>query len=148
MKAQLLALTLAIGAALPAISFAEATPPQTSANEELTQLPTDEKAFVDAISKFDKQKIVAQFGEPAKADDVKIKGTNKVIASIWHYHNINKAEDGQYYQTTELDFIDDKVVQVVFLNNDGSETEVQGQTYEIDPGKAGEQPPAPMEQLN
>ena len=27
----------------------------------------------------------------------------------------------RYYETTELDFIDDKVVQVVFLNNDGSE---------------------------
>ncbi len=102
------------------------------------ELPTTEKAFVDAINKFDKKKIIEQLGEPAAADDVKLKGSDKVVASIWQYHNINTAEDGTYYPTTELDFIDDKVVQVVFLNNDGTEAEVKGQTYEIpqsDPDK-------------
>jgi len=94
-------------------------------------LPTEEKAFIDAINKFDKKSIVELLGEPAKADDVRLKGSDKVVASIWHYHNLNTDEDGEYYETTELDFIDDKVVQVVFLNNDGSETEVKGQTYEI-----------------
>jgi hypothetical protein len=95
------------------------------------EIPTEEKAFVDAINKFDKVKIVAQLGEPAKADDVKIKGSDKIAASIWQYHNINTAEDGSYYPTTELDFIDDKVVQVVFLNNDGSESAEDGKTYEL-----------------
>jgi hypothetical protein len=95
-----------------------------------SKIPTEEKAFVDAINKLDKAKIVAQLGEPAKAEDVKIKGSGKIVASIWHYHNLNTAEDGSYYPTTELDFIDDKVVQVVFLNNDGSETN-DGKTYEL-----------------
>ena len=99
----------------------------TSANEtkkELSaekSLPKAEKDFVKAIENFDKKAIVAQLGEPAKADDVKIRGSNRIVASIWHYHNINTDENGAYYETTELDFIDDKVVQVVFLNNDGSE---------------------------
>lgn len=84
-------------------------------------LPKAEKDFVKAIENFDKKAIVAQLGEPAKADDVKIRGSNRIVASIWHYHNINTDENGAYYETTELDFIDDKVVQVVFLNNDGSE---------------------------
>ena len=83
-------------------------------------IPIEEKAFVDAINKFDKAAIVAQFGEPAKAEDVKIKDSGKIVATIWHYHKINTAADGSYYPTTELDFIDDKVVQVVFLNHDGS----------------------------
>ena len=78
----------------------------------------------------DKAKIIAQFGEPAKADDVKVKGSNKVVASIWQYHFINTAPDGTYYETTELDFIDDKVVTVVFLNNDGSEGTDNGQKFE------------------
>ena len=95
------------------------------------ELPTTEKAFVDAINKFDKKSIIEKLGEPAKTDDVKLKGSDKVVASIWQYHNINTAEDGSYYPTTELDFIDGKVVQVVFLNNDGSEADVKGQTYEI-----------------
>ena len=86
-------------------------------------LPTKEIAFVKAIEKLDRKAIVAQLGEPAKADDVRIKGTNKIVASIWHYHYINTSEEGEYYKTTELDFIKNKVVQVVFLNNNGSEQE-------------------------
>ena len=96
-------------------------------------LPLEEKAFVDAINKFDKAKIIAQLGKPAKEDDVKLKDSGKVVASIWQYHNINKAADGTLYPTTELDFVDDKVVQVVFLNNDGSESTNSGQTYEVNP---------------
>ncbi len=97
------------------------------------EIPIVEKAFVEAINGFDKAKIIAQFGEPAKADDVKIKGSNKVVASIWQYHNINKSEEGVFFETTELDFIDDKVVQVVFLNNNGAEntSAEEGLKYDI-----------------
>ena len=97
------------------------------------KLPLEEKAFVDAINKFDKTKIIAQLGKPAKEDDVKLKDSGKIVASIWQYHNLNKAADGTTYQTTELDFVDDQVVQVVFLNNDGAEA-TSGQTYEVSPG--------------
>jgi hypothetical protein len=95
------------------------------------KLPLEEKAFVDAINKFDKAKIIAQLGNPAKEDDVKLKDSGKVVASIWHYHNLNTAADGTLYPTTELDFVDEQVVQVVFLNNDGSEGSNEGQTYEV-----------------
>jgi len=102
-------------------------------------LPTDEKAFVKAIKDFDKAAIVAQLGEPAKADDVKVKGSNKIVASIWHYHFVNTDENGKYFETTELDFIDDKVVQVVFLNNDGSdEATSENLTYEFPKNKPNE----------
>jgi hypothetical protein len=97
----------------------------------ISNIPIVERAFVDAVNGFDKAKIVAQFGEPAKADDVRIKGSSKVVASIWQYHNINKAEDGSFYPTTELDFIDDKVVSVVFLNNNGEELNEEGRQYEV-----------------
>lgn len=94
-------------------------------------IPTIEKEFVNAINKYSKSQIIEQFGEPASADDVKIKGSDKVVASIWHYHFINTTPDGVYYETTELDFIDDKVVMVVFLNNDGSEGTENGKKYEM-----------------
>ncbi len=95
-------------------------------------LPLEEKAFVLAIEKLDKQAILKDLGKPAKADDVKIKGTNKVVASIWHYHYINTDESGKYYETTELDFVKNKVEQVVFINNDGSEQEDKApHKYEI-----------------
>ena len=102
-----------------------------------SKIPTEEKAFVDAVGQFDKSKIVAQFGEPAKTDDVKLKDSGKIVASIWQYHNLNTAADGTVYLTTELDFIDDKVVQIVFLNNDGSEGTDGGETYELPAAKPG-----------
>lgn len=94
-------------------------------------IPTMEQDFVKSINQFSKAQIIEQFGEPAKADDVKVKGSGKVVASIWLYHFINTATDGTYYETTELDFIDDKVVMVAFLNNDGSEGPESGQQYEV-----------------
>lgn len=95
-----------------------------------TEIPISENEFVEVISHYNKAQIIAQFGEPARADDIKLKDSGRVVASIWHYHNINTAADGTYYQTTELDFIDEKVVQVVFLNNDGSERN-DGIAYEL-----------------
>jgi len=107
--------------------FAEESPTKS------VDIPIVEKAFVNAINGFDKAQIIAKFGEPAKADDVKIKGSNKVVASIWQYHNINKSEEGVFFETTELDFIDDKVVQVVFLNNNGEDiaNAEEGRKYDI-----------------
>lgn len=97
-------------------------------------IPIEEKAFVNAINQYDKATIVAQFGEPAKAQDVKIKNSGKIVATIWHYHKINTAADGSYYPTTELDFIDGKVVQVVFLNHDGSDAnDGAGKKYDAQP---------------
>ncbi len=99
------------------------------------EIPTTEKEFVAAINNYSKEQIIAQLGEPARAEDVKLKDSGKVVASIWYYHNINTAEDGTYFPTTELDFIDGKVVQVVYMNNDGTEGPETGQTYDVPGGK-------------
>ena len=99
------------------------------------EIPTTEKEFVAAINNFSKEQIIAQLGEPVRAEDVKLKDSGKVVASIWYYHNINTAEDGTYFPTTELDFIDGKVVQVVYMNNDGTEGPDTGQTYDVPGGK-------------
>ena len=101
------------------------------------KFPEDEQGFVDAISKLKRSEIVALLGEPARAEDVRLKDSGRVVASIWHYHNINKDQQGAYYPTTELDIIDDQVSVVVFLNNDGSDAS-EGQVYEVPTS-----PPAP-----
>jgi hypothetical protein len=123
MKTLALAVLLSTNALFASACFAGEAP-------LAAKIPTQEKAFVDAITKFDQKAIIAQFGEPAKAENVKIKDSGKIVASIWHYHHINTAEDGSYYPTTELDFIEGKVVQVVFLNNDGTEVN-DGKTYNL-----------------
>lgn len=113
----------------------ESAPTENQASKRI--LPTDEQGFVIAIEEMNKDSIVAELGEPKKAEDVKIKGTNRVVASIWYYEYINTNSDGKYYPLTELDFIDDKVVQVVFLNDgDLNAEEKDGQTYELPKNKA------------
>lgn len=125
MKILSLAVLLTANTMLASIAYAEEAQTMPLINE----IPTEEKAFVDIINKFDKTKIVELLGEPAKADDVRIKGSDKVVASIWYYHNINTDANGAYYPTTELDFIDDKVVMVVFMNHDGSESAESNPAY-------------------
>lgn len=123
-------LALLLASTLSSAAFAGETKTQPLAKE----IPTEEKAFVNVINQYDKATIIAQFGEPAKAEDVKIKESGKIVATIWHYHNINTAADGSYYPTTELDFIDEKVVQVVFLNHDGSAAnDGAGKIFETQP---------------
>jgi len=108
-------LLLALFIALTGTAIADASEPSSS-----SKIPTVEKEFVDAMSAgVEKAKIVAQFGEPAKKDDIEDAG--KIVASIWQYHNINTTVDGKTYETTELDFVDDKVVMVVFMNHDGTD---------------------------
>lgn len=97
---------------------------------ETTSVPKDERGFVDMIGKLNKSQIIALLGEPAKAEDIKLKDSGRVVASIWHYHNINVDAKGQPYPTTELDFVEDNVNVIVFLNNDGSDAS-EGGTYEI-----------------
>lgn len=102
---------------------------------EAVPLPTDEQGFVNAVGKLKRSEIVALLGEPARAEDVKLKDSGRIVASIWHYHNINKDARGEFYPTTELDIIDDEVSVVVFLNNDGSDGS-SGQSYEVTPNPA------------
>ncbi len=119
---------------LLALFFAMSGTAIAEANEtkSVDEIPTAERAFVDSISGVDKAKIVQQFGEPSKRDDIKT-DTGRIVASIWHYHFLNTNEEGAYYETTELDFVDDKVVMVVFMNNNGEETPGNGVRQAVPP---------------
>jgi len=115
MKFIILALTI-LG--LPSLAFADNAP----SNEEMTrEIPTAEHAFVDSIPYFDKAKIVALIGEPSFKADSTDPDTGKIDASVWRYHYLNTNESGEYYQTTELDFVEDQVAVIVFMNNDGED---------------------------
>ena len=93
----------------------------TADNPLPSEIPTSEKEFVAIINQYDKAKIIEQFGEPAKREDMKIASSGEIVASIWQYHFINTNAEGAYYETTELEFLGDKVVMVVFMNHDGQE---------------------------
>lgn len=103
--------TLLVLALLPSLAWAGQS--ETPSNA----IPLDEQGFVDAIKTTNKANILGQLGNPAQLIDVTGKN-GEVIGSIWHYHYLNPSEDGDYYKTTELDFIGDQVVTVVFSMDD------------------------------
>jgi hypothetical protein len=111
-------LALMLGIAGQSMAGAAQLPNANTPNSATGDIAVTEKEFVAGISGIDKSKIVEQFGEPSKRDDI-TNPDGKVIASVWHYHYLNTDEKGAYYQTTELDIVDDKVVMVVFMNHDG-----------------------------
>ena len=121
MKNQLLAILLILS-------------PTLFANEidiDKSTLPVDEKSFIEAISRFNKEEIIRALGEPSYKEDIKMKSSEEIVASVWQYHHINTAEDGSYYPTTELDFLDEFVETVVFQNNNGQPSGSPSQTYKI-----------------
>jgi hypothetical protein len=121
MKNQLLAILLILS-------------PPLLANEidiDKSTLPVDEKSFIEAISRFNKEEIIKALGEPSYKEDIKMKSSDEIVASVWQYHHINTAEDGSYYPTTELDFLDEFVETVVFQNNNGEPSGSPAQTYKI-----------------
>lgn len=87
------------------------------------EIPLNEHEFVERIKTTGKAEIVAKLGEPARAIDVKDDETGEIMGSIWHYHYLNTSANGDYYKTTELDFVGDQVVTVVFstMEDNGSE---------------------------
>lgn len=144
MSKSIVALLLAAQMLITTSAFADEAKKQPLAKEKVIakEIPTTEKEFAAAINDYTKEQIIAQLGEPAKSEDVKVKDSGKVVASIWYYHHINIAEDGTYFPTTELDFIDGKVVQVVYMNNDGTEGPEGGTPYTPEPMPKEEPLPA------
>jgi hypothetical protein len=122
-------LFLALFLALSGTAMAEANEPPAA---QPSEIPTAEKEFVASINGFEKSKIIEQFGEPSKKDDIKT-NSGKIVASVWQYHYLNTTPEGEYYETTELDFVDDKVVMVVFMNHDGSDSNSSDGLREIPP---------------
>lgn len=84
-------------------------------------IPLDEDGFVESVKNSDKTRIFNQLGEPARQIEVSDKD-GEPVGAIWLYHYLNTSGTGEYYRTTELDFIGNQVVTVIFsMNNDNEE---------------------------
>lgn len=85
-------------------------------------IPADEDGFITAIQSKTPQEITELLGDPQYQFAIRDK-EGQVVGNIWHYHYVTTSPDGQYYKTTELDFIGDRVVTVVLINtNDDEDT--------------------------
>jgi hypothetical protein len=85
-----------------------------------SSIPTDEDGFITAIQAKTPKEITELLGDPPYHFDIRDK-EGQIVGNIWHYHYVTTSPDGQYYKTTELDFIGDKVVTVVLINTDDDE---------------------------
>ncbi|MCE9633957.1 MAG: hypothetical protein K8Q92_07205 [Methylophilales bacterium] len=81
------------------------------------ELPLNEGSFVDAIKTLKTSKIAELLGEPQKHYELKDDHTGTVIGQVWQYEYLNTSEEGEYYPTTELDIVGDRVATVVFMND-------------------------------
>ena len=81
-------------------------------------IPLDEHAFVETIQRLDKARIQELLGDPEHAIEVKDEESGNVIGQIWQFQYLNTSAEGDYYKATELDFIGDRVVTIVFSNTD------------------------------
>jgi len=86
-----------------------------AANDDI---PLNELAFLDKIQTISKATILEQLGDPSNIINIRNRQTNELTGAIWRYRYLNTSEDGDYYKATELDFIGDRVVTVVFINTD------------------------------
>jgi hypothetical protein len=89
---------------------------------DIETIPTEEEAFLNVIGSVDQAKLAELLGDPAEAIVVRNQENGEELGTIVHYRYLNTNSDGDYYKTTELDYIDGRLVTVVFSNNDFQET--------------------------
>ncbi len=95
-----------------ALAFA---PPAFAASTD--SIPEHEPEFVSTVQSLNQSEIAELLGDPAFQYDIR-NNEGDVVGSIWHYHNVTTGDDGRYYKTTELDFVGERVVTVVLINNE------------------------------
>lgn len=103
---------------IPLIALALAGPAFAA---PMTAIPEHEPEFVEAVQSLDQSEIVKLLGDPAYQYDIK-DDDGEVVGSIWHYHDVTTGDDGQYYKTTELDFVGSRVVTVVLINSEDTDS--------------------------
>lgn len=99
---------------IPLIALAIAGPAFAAS---VDTIPENEPDFVSTVQTLDQSEIAELLGEPAYQYDIK-DDDGQVVGSIWHYHGVTTGDDGQYYKTTELDFVGRRVANIVLINTE------------------------------
>jgi hypothetical protein len=89
---------------------------------DIDSIPTNEEAFLSVIGSVDQVKMVELLGDPAEVMILRNQENGEVVGAIVHYRYINTNNEGEYYKTTELDYLDGRLVTVLFSNSDIQET--------------------------
>jgi hypothetical protein len=89
---------------------------------DIDSIPTNEEAFLNVIGSVDQVKLVELLGDPAEVMILRNQANGEVVGAIVHYRYINTNNEGEYYKTTELDYLDGRLVMVLFSNSDIQET--------------------------
>jgi hypothetical protein len=89
---------------------------------DIDSIPTNEEAFLSVIGSVDQENLIELLGDPAEVMILRNQENGEVVGAIVHYRYINTNNEGEYYKTTELDYLDGRLVTVLFSNSDIQET--------------------------
>lgn len=99
---------------------------------EISDIPTEESAFLEVIGSVHPDKRDELLGEPEETIILRNQENGEEMGAIVHYRYINTNSEGEYYKTTELDYLNGRLVMIVFSNSDFQETKTaaraQGET--------------------
>ncbi|MCX7628469.1 MAG: hypothetical protein N2Z69_08690 [Methylophilaceae bacterium] len=85
---------------------------------EIETIPTDETAFLETIPHVAPSKVVELLGEPEKTITIRDEDSGEEIGAIVYYRYLNTNSEGEYYKTTELDYLRGRLMMVVFSNTE------------------------------
>lgn len=81
------------------------------------KIPLDEAGFIAAIPNTSLAEVVEALGTPDRIT-AHTDSNGKVLASVLRYRNLVSNAQGDYYRCTDLEIVGDRVVNVVFTNDD------------------------------
>jgi hypothetical protein len=91
---------------------------------DVESIPTEEEAFLNVITQVAPARIVELLGEPDETIILRNEESGEVVGAIVHYRYITTNSEGEYYKTTELNYLDGRLVMVLFSNSDFEETTI------------------------
>lgn len=85
---------------------------------EISDIPSEESAFLEVIGSVHPDKRDELLGEPDETIILRNQENGEEMGVIVHYRYINTNSEGEYYKTTELDYLNGRLVMIVFSNSD------------------------------
>lgn len=79
-------------------------------------LPSQDIEFIGALQSLRQPDVLARLGQPANVFEV-IDQQGKVRSTIWRYEGLNTTADGSVYRFTDIDFVGDRIKDVMFSNS-------------------------------
>lgn len=79
-------------------------------------LPSGDIEFIRALQSLRQPDVLARLGQPANVIEVTDQ-QGRLRSTIWRYERLNTTADGSVYRFTDIDFVGDRIKDVMFSNS-------------------------------